>query len=357
MITKKIKDRILEVFSNLCLTIKTKSLSSGALVSASAVFLSFLVVTLILHAAGRNPSGMYQAILQAASGFDSRRGTWNVRFIGEWLVLSMPLILCALSMGFSVRFGLFNLGAEGQYIAGLTAAQLIAVSFTRVPAIAAVLGAMAAGLAWGAVAGFFKARYRVSEVLGTVMMNFIALYIHRLVTLRVPGSSVFRTPDFPASVSLSNPMLASLTNNSRLHNGLWLVVLAVLVYWLIMKKKTDTGIHGKTNFTVVMAISGAFAGLAGAVVSLGMFTHGRVLTVFDGYGFEGIAAALAGGCTALGIVIMGLFFGILKSAQPLMHTHQIPGEIVLVIMGLIVVFISLRPGIKIFTDWRRKAKK
>jgi simple sugar transport system permease protein len=320
------------------------------------VVLSFLVAILLLLLVGRNPSGMFQAVLQAASGFDSQRG-WNARFIGEWLILAFPLILCALSMGFSVRCGLFNLGAEGQYITGLTAAQFIALTFPHIFVLhltVVMSGAIVAGALWGSIAGFLKVRFRVSEVLSTVMMNYIALYIHRLVTMKIPGSNIFRTPDFPATVSLSNSMLAAITNNSRLNNGLWFVVLAVIIYWLIMEKTAfdkplSSGVRVKANITIAMAVSGAFAGLAGAIVCLGMFTHGRVLTGFDGYGFAGIAVALAGNSTVLGIAIVGLIFGILKSAEPLMHFRQIPGEIVSIITGLVVVFVSMRSGIQMFT--------
>jgi len=105
-----------------------------------------------------------------------------------------------------------------------------------------------------------------------------------------------------------------------------------------------------------LAVSGAFAGLAGAIISLGVFTHGRVLAGFEGYGFDGIAVALAGNCSAIGITIMGLLFGMLKSAQPLMQSRQIPREITSIILGLVVVFISLRPGIKMFADWRKKKR-
>jgi simple sugar transport system permease protein len=362
---------------------------SNAVVSAVVVFLGFLIATLLLLVIGRDPSGMYQAILQVITGFDSRRGTWNVRYVGEWFVVSIPLILCGLSMGFSARSGLFNIGAEGQYIAGLTAAQFIAVSFSEnfirsgLPETAgigmqipffhltlAVLGAIIAGSLWGAIAGFFKARYKVSEVVTTIMMNYIALFLHRLITLRIPGGNTFRTPDFPETAMLSSPMLSSLTNNSRLNHGLWFTIAAILIYWLIMEKSSlgfslraaglnkdaalYAGIRVKTNITIAMTISGAFAGLAGAVVSLGVFTHGRVLTAFEGYGFEGIAVALGGNCTALGIGVMGLLFGMLKSAQPLMQSRQIPREITSIIMGLVVIFISLRPGIQMFLEWRMK---
>jgi len=358
----RLENRVLEVFSG-----------SGGFVSAVVVVLGFLVATLLLVALGRNPAGMYQAIVQVVSGFDSRRGTWNVRYVGEWFVSSIPLILCGLSFGFSARSGLFNIGAEGQYIAGLTAAQIIAIYFPPVPVlhwIAALSGAMIAAALWGGIVGFFKARYRVSEVVSTIMMNYIALYLHRIITLRIPGASTFRTPSFPATAVISSPALASLTNGSRLHYGLWFSAAAVLVYWLLMEKTTFgfslraagfnrdaalyAGIRVNTNITAAMAVSGAFAGLAGASVSLGVFTYGRVLSSFDNSGFDGIAVALGGNCTALGIAVMGLLFGMLKSAQPLMQSRQIPREITTIIMGLVVVFISLRGGINLFVQWRMK---
>jgi len=366
---KEVENKILDAFTG-----------SNAATSAIVVFLGFFIATILLLIIGRHPSGMYQAILQVVSGFDSRRGTWNIRYVGEWFVVSMPLILCGLSMGFSARSGLFNIGAEGQYIAGLTAAQLVAVSFTRVLGseasfihmFAAMLAAILAGGAWGAIAGFFKARYRVSEVVTTIMMNYIALYVHRLITLRIPGANTFRTPDYSEATTLSNQALASITNNSRLNDGLWFTLAAILIYWLIMEKSTlgfslraagfnrdaafYAGIKVKTNITIALAVSGAFAGLAGAIISLGVFTHGRVLAGFEGYGFDGIAVALAGNCSAIGITIMGLLFGMLKSAQPLMQSRQIPREITSIILGLVVVFISLRPGIKMFADWRKKKR-
>jgi simple sugar transport system permease protein len=363
---KRIEDKILEIFTG-----------SNAFISALVVLLGFLVATLLIVLIGKSPSVMYQAMLQVISGFDSRRGTWNVRYVGEWIVISLPLILCGLSMGFSVRAGLFNIGAEGQYIAGLTAAQLIAAGFVRatggrVPIhfSIAVLCAMLFGALWGGIAGFLKARYKVSEVVATIMMNYIAFFIHRLVTLNIPGSNTFKTPNFPVTAALSNPVLAAITNRSSLNNGLWFTAVAVVIYWLVMEKSIFgfslratgfnrdaalyAGMRVKTNITAAMAISGAFAGLAGAVVSLGVFNYGRVLTAFEGYGFDSIAVALAGNCSALGITVMGLLFGMLKSAQPLMQLRQIPREIASIIIGMIVVFIALRSGIQMLVQWRRK---
>jgi simple sugar transport system permease protein len=357
-------EKILDVFTR-----------SDGLVSVAVVLLGFLVATILVLLVGRNPKGMYSAIVQVISGWDLRRGVWNVRYIGEWIVSSMPLILCGLSMGFAARTGLFNIGAEGQYAAGITAAQFTAFYFPQVPVLhwaAAVLAAIAAGALWGGIVGFLKAWLNVSEVVATIMMNYIALYGSRILTLKIPGSNTYRNPDFPATAVLSSPALAHLTGESRLNYGLWLTIGAVFFYWIIMGKTRlgyslratglnkeaarYSGISVNFSVTTAMAVAGAFAGLAGAIVALGSFTHGRIFSAQDGYGFDGIAVALVGNSTAWGTALSGLLFGMLKSAQPLMQSRQIPKEITSIIMGLVVVFISLRAGVRIIIEWRMKER-
>ena len=348
---------------------------SDALISVAVVFLGFLAATVLIIIIGRDPRGMYEAILQVVTGYDTRRGTWNMRNVGEWLVSSIPLILCGLSVAFAFRTGLFNIGAEGQFIIGLTTAQLIALFFPPIPVlhwVMAVTGAIAAGALWGGLVGFFKARFKVSEVVATIMMNYIALFIHRIITLRVSGGNTFRTPNFPATATLSSPLLASITNGSRLNNSLMFTLAAIVIFWLIMGKTRlgfslratglnkdaafYSGINVNANITMAMAIAGAFAGLAGASVSLGVFSHGRVLAGFDGFGFDGIAVALVGNSTAWGAALAGLLFGMLRSAQPLMQGRMIPREITAIITGFIVVLISLRAGVRLFIEWQMKKK-
>jgi simple sugar transport system permease protein len=368
--SKKRENRLLELFTG---ADGNFAGGSNGIVSGAAVVLGFLFASLLLFAIGRNPAGMYQSVLQVITGYDSRRGTWNIRYIGEWLVVSVPLILCALSMGFAARSGLFNIGAEGQYIAGLTAAQITAIKFAQIPVLhwaAAVTAGIIAAAAWGGIAGFLKVRYKVSEVVSTIMMNYIALYTHRIITMNISGSSTFRTPDFPVTASISSQLLSSLTNGSRLNYGFWFAAAAVFIYWLILEKTTFgfslrvcgfnrdaaeyAGINVNFNSAAAMAIAGAFAGLAGSCTALGMFSHGRVLTAFDNYGFDAIAAALGGSCTTAGITVMGLLFGMLRSAGPVMQSRQIPSEITSIIIGLVVVFISLRAGIRLLVEHKMK---
>jgi simple sugar transport system permease protein len=345
------------------------------MVSMAVVALGFLVGTLLVLAVGRDPRGMYSSIVQVVTGWNLERGVFNARYIGEWLVTSLPLILCGFSMAFAARTGLFNIGAEGQYIMGLTAAQFAALYLPPVPGLhwmLAVLLAVAAGALWGGVVGFFKARYQVSEVVATIMMNYIAQYLSRYLTMLIPGSNTFHTPNFPATARLTSPFLSSLTNGSRLNYGLYLTIAAILFYWIIMGRTRlgyslrATGLNREAaryggvsvnrSITTAMAIAGAFAGLAGAVVALGVFPNGRVLAGQDGYGFDGIAVALVGNSGALGTALSGLLFGMLKSAQPLMQSRQIPKEISSLIVGLVVVFISLRAGVRLLIDWQMKEK-
>jgi simple sugar transport system permease protein len=322
---------------------------------------------------------MYSAILQVLTGIDLRRwgmsNMHNARYIGEWLVNALPLILCGYSMAFAARTGLFNIGAEGQYAVGLTAAQFVAIYGPQVPGlhwVLAVIAAIAAGAVWGGIVGYFKARFSVSEVVATIMMNYIALYGSRYLTLQISGSNTFRTPNFPETAMLTSPFLRAISNQSRLNYGLFLTIAAVIVFWIVMDKTRlgyslratgfnreaarYGGINVNANITTAMAISGAFAGLAGAIVSLGSFSAGRVLAVQDGYGFDGIAVALVGNSTAWGTALSGLLFGMLKSAQPLMQSRRLPDEITSIILGIVVVFISLRAGVKIIIEWQMKEK-
>jgi simple sugar transport system permease protein len=360
--TLPLKERILEAF-----------IKRDGLVSAFVVLLGFLIATLLIVIIGRNPLGMYSAIIQVLSGWDLIRGTLNVRYIGEWLLTSMPLILCGLSVAFAGRTGLFNIGTEGQYIAGLTVAQLIALYGSPISILhwlLAIFAAIAAGAAWGGIVGFLKARFGVSEVVATIMMNYIALYGSRYVCLQIPGGTTVRTDYYPETARLSNSFFEMITNGSRLNNGLFFVIISILCYWAIMEKTRlgyslcatgfnrdaarYAGINVNRSMTAAMAISGAFAGLAGAIVALGAYPYGRILTGQDGYGFDGIAVALVGNNNAIGTAVSGLLFGMLKSAQPLMQSRQIPKEIASIIIGLVVVFISLREGVRIIGEWRMK---
>lgn len=349
-------------------------LASDAWMSVFVVLLGFLCGTLIVLAVGRNPLNMFAGLLQSMTGWDATRYVWNIRYVGEWLAISTPLILCGLSMGFAARAGLFNIGAEGQYMIGLTIAQFTALFFPQLAGLhagVAVVLAAAGGAAWGGIVGWLKARFNASEVVATIMLNYMAFFLSRWATMLIPGSNTYRTPNLPRSAQLDVGFLSTVTNGSTMNAGFFIAVASVAVFWYIMERTRlgfalratglnkdaalASGINAGRSAVMSMAVAGAFAGMAGAVVALGSFSFGRVLAGFDNYGFSGIAVALVGNSTGPGIALSGLLFGLLASAQPLMQSRGIPKEITLIISGLVVVFVSLRAGVRLVLAWRKKS--
>lgn len=350
-------------------------LSNNAFVSILVVLMGFLVGTILVALVGKNPANMYKAVFQALTGYNIDKHRFYVRYIGETLNYMVPFVLCGYSMAFAARCGLFNIGGEGQYIVGMTVAQLLALYFPQIPflhPIVCLLGALVAGAIWGGVVGILKAKYEVSEVVSTIMLNYIALYLSRIICLAIPGSTTYKTPNFPQTALLTNNFFVKITQSSLLNNGIFIMIIGVVVYWYIMEKTTlgfslratgfnkdaakMSGINTVRSITIAMAVSGIFASLAGAIVALGSFKYGRVISTMDNYGFNGIAVALVGNNTALGTLFAGYLFGLLKNAQPLMQGLKIPKEITFIIQGLIVVFIALRSGLQIYMQYLQKKR-
>lgn len=342
------------------------SKSRKVLVPLAAVALGFVLGSLVILITGRSPLLMFNAIIQGITGFNIMSGSFNPRHIGELVVQSMPIILTGLCVGFAFRTGLFNIGAEGQLMMGALAATAVALT-VRAPAAIhlplILLAGMAAGGLWGAIPGYFKARFNVHEVVVTIMLNYTALHVNNYTILNVFGSvDRVKTAEFPASALLRSPFLASVTNGSRLNWGFIPVVLAVLSFWFILEKTSFgyslravgfnkdaakyAGMKVERNVVLSMIIAGAFAGLAGAVITTGTFSFGRALPAAEGYGFDGIAVALVGMNHAPGILLAGLLFGVLKSAGPLMQSAGIPREIGGIIQASIVMFVAMKLGIE-----------
>lgn len=342
------------------------SKSRKVLVPLAAVALGFVLGSLVILITGRSPLLMFNAIIQGITGFNIMSGSFNPRHIGELVVQSMPIILTGLCVGFAFRTGLFNIGAEGQLMMGALAATAVALT-VRAPAAIhlplILLAGMAAGGLWGAIPGYLKARFNVHEVVVTIMLNYTALHVNNYTILNVFGSvDRVKTAEFPASALLRSPFLASITNGSRLNWGFIPVVLAVLSFWFILEKTSFgyslravgfnkdaakyAGMKVERNVVLSMIIAGAFAGLAGAVITTGTFSFGRALPAAEGYGFDGIAVALVGMNHAPGILLAGLLFGVLKSAGPLMQSAGIPREIGGIIQASIVMFVAMKLGIE-----------
>ena len=338
-----------------------KSLEKEGVISILVVFLGFLLGTILVLAVGRNPKGMFSSIFQTITGYNTVNGKFNLRYIGDSLNYLVPFTLTGLSIGFAYKAGLFNIGAEGQYIVGMTVATVCAFYGPKVPflhVIYCLLLAIVAASLYGGIVGYLKSKFEVSEVVATIMLNYIAFYVSRLICLKLPGATTYKTENFPKTAVLSSEKLSRFFNGSMINYGLIVMVIALVVYWFIMEKTIlgyelkatgfnknaalASGIPTVRSTILSMAISGAFAGAAGAVVALGSFEYGRIIQGMDNYGFNGIAVALIGNCKTLGILLSGYLFGILKNAQTIMQERNIPKEITYIIQGVIVVFIALR---------------
>lgn len=345
-----------------------------------AVLLGFGVGVVIMIVTGRNPFDIFLSLIKATVGFDIENiweggRIFNPRYVGEWFVFSMPIILTGLSVAFAFRTGLFNIGAEGQLMAGAFGAVMVGI-LLDLPAIIhlplAVFTGVLFGAIWGFVPGFLKAKFNVHEVVVTIMMNYVALFTFNFLYKKLPGSTNVRTVAVHESASLDSDILSKITNLSRLHWGFIFVILAVLIFWLIIDKTTFgfelkaagynkhasqyAGMKVNRNIILSMVIAGGFAGLAGVMISIGTFDYGRVLPAAEGFGFDGIAVALVGGLSAVGSVLAGLLFGALKAAQPLMQASGIPKDIASIIISAIVIFVAMQAGIKKFLE-RYKEKE
>ncbi len=337
------------------------------LIPLASVVLGILVGVIILELSGKSSASLFTGLLKAGTGIDIVKGKVNLRYFGEFLVTSMPIILTGLSIGFAYRTGMFNIGCEGQVIMGSLASCMVAILVPMPPFIGVVICLLAgaiAGALWAFIPGILKAKFNISEVVTGIMLNYTALYGANYFLRLLPGSSPQRTVNIPQSASLSSDFLKGVTNNSRLHWGFIIVIIAVIGYWFVIEKTSfgyslrATGFNKegaryagiKVNTSVVQAImiSGLLAGLAGAIIVQGTFGYGRMMTSMDQYGFDGIAVALVGLGNAVGIVFAGLLFGLLKVAQPLLQASGIPKEIGVIISSSIVFLVAIQYAIKLY---------
>ncbi|MGZ0875773.1 ABC transporter permease [Priestia megaterium] len=302
--------------------------------------------------------GGYDPMLGYQSLFDGMFGT--PKAIGETIRAMTPLALAGIAVAFAYKTGLFNIGVEGQLLVGWLASVWVGYAFD-LPAVIhiplAVLAAAAAGAVWAFIPGFLKAKFHVHEVIVSIMMNYIALYTTSSLIRTYLYAGNEKSYDIKESASLASSFLAQLTNNSRLHYGILVTIAAAVVMWFILNKTAKgfelravgfnqhasqyAGMNVGRNIVLSMAISGAFAGLAGAMEGLGTFQYMGTFTAFTGTGFDGIAVALLGANSAIGILLASFFFGGLQTAAPQMNFMTgVPSELIQIVIALIIFFVA-----------------
>jgi simple sugar transport system permease protein len=305
-----------------------------------------------------NPRKIVEAIQVYQSTGDNKQLLLSIYPITESLASATPYILAGLAVAIGFRCGLFNIGAEGQFLMGALGSAYVGYSIVGLPAYIhlplALLGGAVAGAIWGAIPGYLKAKFGAHEVVNTIMMNWIAFRLSDWLLFGPMKASGYRpvTPNVEASAELPRFFPDPL----RFNWGFVLaLVVAALVYWFLFK--TTLGFEIRTvganpdaskyagmsvvrNFVLVMTLSGALAGLAGASQVLGV-DHWVGAGFSAGYGFDAIALALLGKSHPLGVVLAALLFGILRSGATNMQSiARIPIEIISVIQGMVIIFVA-----------------
>ena len=337
------------------------------LVPIIAVLLGLLAGAIIMFVSGYNPILGYSALLEGVIG--------NEYNIGETIRQATPLILAGLAVAFAFKTGLFNIGVEGQLIMGWFAAVWVGIAFdlpAGIHVIVAILAAAVAGALWAAIPGLLKAKLRVHEVIVSIMLNYTALYVTNYLIRNVLTDNSDTTERIAETASLRSAFLSGLTDHSRFHWGIIVAILGAIVMWFILEK-TKTGYELKAvgfneeasryagmnvskNIVLSMVISGALAGLAGAMEGLGTYEFTSVKSGFTGIGFDGIAVALLGGNTAIGVILAGTLFGALKmGALNMPFVAGVPNELVDIVIALIIFFVASSYVIRVFLE-RKKRK-
>ena len=298
----------------------------------------------------------------------------------DTLVRVTPLIFTSLSVAIAFRAGLFNIGAAGQLAVGAMTADIVGLTFASWPSWVLIptmlLASILAGAIWGGIVGFLKAWRGAHEVVTTIMLNWIAFWGTDYLINSPPFTAPFGvTQTIALSPQATLPSLALLYNQTlgnflppfdsfalfsyKVDVSLFLALIAIVIYWFIISRTTFgyeirvigqnpkaaqyAGIPTKRNIFLVMAIAGAFAGLAGSTHLMGQPGYELSATAFssDPTGFDAIAVALLGRTTAIGILLASLFFGGLRSGSTAMQAiAHVDPNLVLILEALVLFFIA-----------------
>ena len=299
-----------------------QSLLASLICIVLGLLLGFIVLLLI------NPSGAGEAIMTVIKNFLTySKPETQMKYLGNTLVKTAPLLMCSLSIIFAYKAGLFNIGAAGQYCAGVGLALYAAIAW-QMPWWVCILAAMAAGALLGAISGLLKAYCNVNEVISGIMLNWITLYlVNMLLTLVKEETSPYTfqlTTHAPQALIPSLGLGKMFTNNQYVTLAIPLAIVTAVVVWIVLDKTRFgyelratgnnknaakySGMAEKRNIIVTLIIGGALAGMGAALLYLTGFEQWQCSTSsVPAMGFNGIAAAFLGGLHPVGAVLSSFF--------------------------------------------------
>ncbi|MCL2181132.1 MAG: ABC transporter permease [Treponema sp.] len=361
---------------NVKLNLKLTDPVIDALSSVTAIFVGLIAGFFILLVSNAS---------QAAYGFEAiiTGGFSSLNNLGQVLYFATPIILTGLSVGFSAKTGLFNIGAAGQFIVGAYAAVLVGVRCGFLPGnlhwIAALLAALIAGALWGAIPGIFKAFFNVNEVIACIMTNYIGMYlVNFLITktvfdsLRNQSMRVLDSANVP-KMGMDNIFRDGYIVSSA-NSGIFIAIaFAVLMFFILEKTSFGyelkacgfnrdaaryAGINEKRSIVLSMTIAGAMAGLGGALLYLA--GSGKGITVVDllaQEGFNGIPVALLGLNNPIGIIFSGLLVAYLNVGGFNMQLYNFAPQVIEIIIAVIIYFSAFALLVRGFIASVNKRKK
>jgi simple sugar transport system permease protein len=353
--------------------------AGGVATPVTTALLAFFIGGLVIVATtGKNPLITYKEIFYGA-GFNwffpwisSAERSSAALNLQQTLLIMIPLILTGLAVAFAFRCGLFNIGGQGQYIVGILIGTQTAVWFSGLPGwlhiLVAVVAATLAGALWGGIAGFLRATVGAHEVVTTIMLNWIAIWVGSyLIGVGGPWQDKTEVAVYVSKPIADNTHLPVFWGNALLQGldiGFFIAIGALVVYKLVLDRTTlgfevravgfnpeaarYGGISVPRNYFLTMAISGAFAGLAGALDILGWQFRLDVTTItgYSQIAFTGIAVALLGRNTAVGVFFSALLFAGLttgtstRNLDPTVFPPELAQNLTRIILGLVVLFVG-----------------
>jgi len=328
-----------------------------ALVSVGAIILALVIGGIVIALAGGDPFRSYAHIAKASFG--------SIGVLSDTIVKATPILLASLACAIAFRMKLWNIGVEGQFIMGAYGASFI-ILWPVLPADTSpwifipvmMLAGMLAGALWGIIPGYLKARFRVNEIISTLMMNYIAVSWINFWIFAVWTEGGFQmTPKFPQNAWLPRlldyakqiPLFRGLTS----HAGLLIGILAAVILWLIIYRSRwgyeirligdnpraaqYAGINITRNTVLVMMLSGAIAGLGGMSEVAGSVHRLQTSPIAAGYGFTGIIVAWLAKLNPLAAILVSILFGALilagREIQPSGVPKMIQGTILVCLIA------------------------
>ncbi len=338
-----------------------------------SIILGFLVGAIFLVVMGLSVGAAYGRLINSVT---------SLKGFSYVVVYSVPYIVAGLSVAFSFKTGVFNIGAEGQFVVGSMAAACVGILLPNIPKPLLIplcfLAAMAAGALWGVIVAFLKTKWGINEVLSMIMFNWIAFYLSNFIAgipaIKSEGSAeATKNISANASMLFSKSFIKSAGLCPTANWGILVAIVVMLIVWFIIEKTTlgyelkavgsnkfaaeYGGINVNRSILTALAISGALGGLAGALQLMGMGSRISIFSSQEGFGFAGIVVALIGCSNPFGVLVAGLFYGALMYGGSKLNLVGAPTQLISVIVGTVVFFIAISVIFKNLRNIRSRANR